>query len=148
MNPATIAIDFSEMLLVPHPHSLINTYAVNVSASGHIALNQKFYDKLITGIPSLALEFRNHSDRTLLTIRSSEQPNYKFPKGGRIKDPAFTRALVEQGIPLPARYEVAWNQDANAWVGILVESAPAPGKTALSQSLTPPPAASRRGRKQ
>ena len=139
MNPATIVIDFSEMLLVPHPHSLINTYAVNVSASGHIALNQKFYDKLITEIPSLALEFRIHSDRTLLTIRSSEQPNYKFPKGGRIKDPAFTRALVEQGIPLPARY---------AWVGLLVESAPAPGKTALSQSLTPPPAASRRGRKQ
>ena len=102
MNPATIAIDFSEMLLVPHPHSLINTYAINVSASGHIALNQKFYEKLIAEIPSLALEFRIRSDRTLLTIRSSEQPNYKFPKGGRIKDPDFTRALVEQGIPLPA----------------------------------------------
>ena len=93
MNPATIAIDFSEMLLVPHPHSLINTYAVNVSASGHIALNQKFYDKLITEIPSLALEFRIHSDRTLLTIRSSEQPNYKFPKGGRIKDPGLASWL-------------------------------------------------------
>ena len=147
MNPATMTIEFSEMIPIPQPQSVAFPYALNISSSGHIALNQKFYDKLIMDVPSLNFDIRIRPDRRVFTLQCSDQPNYKFPKGGRIKDLAFTRALVENGIPLPARYEVAWNQNANAWVGVLVEQMPAPGKTALEQSLSPA-AASKRGKKQ
>ena len=39
-NPATMAIDFSAMEPIPHRTASLNSMAVNVSASGHIALNR------------------------------------------------------------------------------------------------------------
>ena len=144
MDPSTLVVDFLELLLVPRPESISFPYAVNISSSGHMSLNQKLYDELVKECPNLEFEFRIQTDRKLLALRVSDQPNYKFPKGGRIKDVAFSRTLVEYGIPLPARYKVAWNQAANAWVGVLVESQPLSGKTALTQSLSPAPAKERR----
>jgi hypothetical protein len=134
-NPATMAIDFSAMEPIPHPTASLNSMAINVSASGHIALNQKLYDVVVKALPSLTVDFSASPDFTVLAIRSSDTPHYKFPKGGRIKDTAFSRRLVEAGISLPARYEVAWNASADAWVGILTGGVQDSPQAALSKSL-------------
>lgn len=145
-NPAMVPIDFSQMEQVPHPNAVQNSMAVSVTASGHIALNQKLYQAVEQALPSLEVDFRVSSDRTLLSIRPSDAPNYKFPKGGRIKDAAFSRCLVAAGIPLPARYVAAWNEAAGAWVGVLADSPQPSREKALSKSLKAAEKGGRAGR--
>ena len=137
----------SEMLFSPSPafsHQYLRRQCLQ---SGHIAFNQKFYDKLITEIPSLALEFRIHSDRTLLTIRPSEQPNYKFPKGGALRILLYL-CLVEQGIPLPARYEVALESGCQCLLASWLNLLPAPENSASQNPHPSPRCFKERGRKQ
>lgn len=137
MNLAETSIDLSSMELVPHPSASLSSMALNISASGHIAMNQRLYDRVVQQVPSLNLEFRIRPDRTLLALRISNTPNYKFPKGGRIKDTAFSRQLVSAGISLPARYAVAWEPSVNAWIGTLVSTPQPSAASALNKSLKP-----------
>ena len=58
-------------------------------------------------------------DKGLLLLFVTDKPNYTFPAGGMKKDTYFTRSLVENGISLPARYIMEWNEEADAWVGVL-----------------------------
>lgn len=66
------------------------------------------------------LGFAYHKrDKRILLLFPTDTPNYTFPQSGSRKDPAFTQSLVADGIALPARYAVAWNEEAAAWVGVL-----------------------------
>ncbi|WP_298022324.1 hypothetical protein [uncultured Dysosmobacter sp.] len=135
MTPAAASIDFSAMELVPHPSASLNSMSLNVSASGHVAMNQRLYEQVVKRVPSLDLEFRIRADCTLLALRISDSPTYKFPKGGRIKDAAFSRRLVSAGISLPARYAMTWDPAANAWVGTLENTVQSSMARALEKSL-------------
>lgn len=137
MNLTEMSIDLSSMEPVPHPSASLTSMALNISASGHIAMNQRLYDRVVQQVPSLNLEFLIHPDRTLLALRISDTPNYKFPKGGRIKDTAFSRQLVSAGISLPARYAMNWEPSVNAWIGTLVSTPQPSAASALKKSLKP-----------
>ena len=119
-DPATVTVDLSALLPVPHPNAFRHNVTVYVSPGGHITLSQQLCNDTLQQLPALAVEFLIAPDCTLLALRPTEQgAPYRFPKSGRIRDQHFTRRLVESGISLPVRYEVAWNQTAGAWIGIL-----------------------------
>ncbi len=144
MDAATMDFDLSELIPIPQPRSSFPVYSVNVSQRGYVALNQKFLDVLKEKIPSLAVGFRIHPNKQMIAIFQSDHPNYQFPGGGRIKDTAFTKSLVDAGVVLPARYAVNWNEKNKCFVGILVPDNQVPDADVLAKSLDQP---SRRGRK-
>ena len=49
----------------------------------------------------------------------SDEGNYTFNTDGTRTDVQFSQFLVENGVILPATYEVKWNAGASAWVGVL-----------------------------
>ena len=118
-DPAQITLEPSLLEPVPPPVSPLNGMAITVSPSGHVALNRRLCDAVIQKTPSLRMDFSAYKDRTCLVLRPSETGSYKFPKGGRIKDVAFSRSLVKAGISLPARYVADWNPIVSGWVAIL-----------------------------
>lgn len=113
-----------------------------------MALNQRLYDEIIKVNPHLTFDFQQTPDHKVLVLRHADPGNYKFPKGGRIKNTEFSRSLVESGIPLPVRYDVAWNEGMDAWVGTLNEVQTASSQSALVQSIqAPAPKTRKRGAK-
>ena len=85
-----------------------------------------------------------HPNKQIIAIFQSDHPNYRFPGGGRIKDIAFTKSLVDAGVVLPARYAVDWNEKNKCWIGILNPDNQIPDADVLASSLDQP---NRRGRK-
>lgn len=142
--PALTTLDESLLEPVLPPVSHLNVMAINVSPSGHVAMNQRLYEAVAQKIPSLQMAFFAYKDRTRLLLRPVENGSYKFPKGGRIKDIAFSRSLIEAGISLPARYTVDWNPSVGGWVGILDSQVQSTTQQALSESLRSP---QKKGRK-
>lgn len=121
LNAATMSIDRSEFKPIPEPGRVKSGCAINVSPSGHISLNKRLMEELRAHTDSLAFGFDWHrQDKRILLLYLTETPNYTFPAAGSRKDTAFSQALVADGIPLPARYTVAWNKGAACWVGVLI----------------------------
>ena len=144
MDAATMDIDLAELTPSPQPRSSFPTYSINISQRGYIALNQKFLDTLKEKIPSMAVGFCIHPNKQIIAIFQRDHPNYRFPGGGRIKDIAFTKSLVDAGVVLPARYAVDWNEKNKCWIGILNPDNQIPDADVLASSLDQP---NRRGRK-
>ena len=63
------------------------------------------------------------------------ESTFRFPKGGAVKAVDFTRSLVEQGISVPARYEVIWSEKNQRWMGTWQRPLKAPDPAKLAQKL-------------
>lgn len=121
LDAATMQIDLSEFEQIPEACRPSSICAVNISASGHVTLNRPLLEEISRRVGTLKLGFAcRKQDKSVLLLFPTDAPNYSFPSGGSRKDTRFTQSLVENGIVLPARYEVAWNEAAAAWVGILM----------------------------
>lgn len=135
LDPTKMHLDESLLEPVLPPDSSLNGMAVSITPSGHIAMNQRLCEAVAQTAPTLRMDFSAYRDRTCILLRPTAAGSYKFPKGGRIKDLGFSRSLVEAGIPLPARYKVAWNEASKGWVGILETQIQSSAKQALAESL-------------
>lgn len=119
LDAAAMPIDLSEFEPIPEARRLACP-AINVSLSGYVSLNKPLLDEIQRRAHTLKLGFAWHKhDKRILVLYPTETPNYTFPGGGSRKDTYLTQTLVEEGIVLPARYFVKWNDKASAWVGIL-----------------------------
>ena len=54
-----------------------------------------------------------------LLMKASAKPGYSFRADGGREDVELARSLVKCGVSLPAEYQVRWNDEASAWVGVL-----------------------------
>ncbi|HJB27156.1 MAG TPA: hypothetical protein H9662_11200 [Firmicutes bacterium] len=120
LNPATIEINREDFEAIPEAQQMKSNCAINISPRGVISLNKSLLQQIRKHTKELKLGFECHKkDKRILLLYITDHPNYTFPEGGARKDKRFTRSLVEDGISIPARYLVEWNERANAWVGIL-----------------------------
>lgn len=120
LDAAKIKIDFKDFELIPEPRRRTTYSMIQVNPSGRVTLNKYFWEEIRAHTDSRRLEFSAHrTDKRILMLRVTEAPNYTFNSDGGRYDPEFTRSLVENGVVLPARYEVKWNNEASAWVGVL-----------------------------
>ena len=121
LDASTMEINREEFELVPEARRPVSGCAVNLSPSGQVSLNKRLLEEIKQKEPSLHLGFAwRRKDRAVLLLYSSDTPNYTFPASGSRKDTNFSQALIKAGISLPARYAVSWNEEASAWVGLLV----------------------------
>ncbi len=119
-NASTMKVDLADFDLIPEAQRPVSCCAVNVSPSGQVSLNKRMLEELRRQSVSLKLGFACHKqDKRILLLFPTNTPNYTFPASGSRKDTNFAQALVEDGIALPARYTMTWNEGAGAWVGIL-----------------------------
>ena len=128
-EPSSLHPDFTAWLPVVHP-SAQNPVYLSALPSGHLTLNERLIKEMSAS--PLAFRFLLQPDGKALALFPQEGGSYRFPKGGRIRDQAFTRRLVSLNIPLPARYRIAWNESCGAWIGVLEEDN---SKRALEASL-------------
>ena len=116
---ADIKIDFSECERIYQPKRL-SCCAINVNTRGHISLNERLIEKLGEHVRAFFLWL--YKEGEVIILKQGEGADYHFPKNGSKKDLEFSRRLTALGVSLPARYEVEWNQDADAWVGVLTNT--------------------------
>ncbi len=135
IDPASVHFNTSGWLQVNAPSSPRLLY-LSATPSGCISMNERLIQEIRDSSPTLTFQFFLQPDGKLLALYpTAEDSQYRFPKSGRIKDESFTRHLVSLGISLPARYHMAWNENAGAWVGCLEEIA-TPKAAALERSLS------------
>lgn len=119
-DASTMKIDMADFELIPEARRVSSGSAINISPSGYVSLNKYLMEEISARMDTFKLEFACHKqDKRILLLFPTDTPNYTFPSGGSRRDPAFTQSLVQDGIALPARYAVAWNEQAGAWVGVL-----------------------------
>lgn len=120
LNAATMEINPADFEPIPAPGRNMQSSAINISPSGYVSLNKYLQMEIRQHIDHFHLGFELHkSDIRILLLRIMEKPNYPFNAGGGKMDQELSRHLVENGVVLPARYEVKWNEKASAWVGVL-----------------------------
>lgn len=120
LSPGKMKIDLCNFKEISPPRRTISCCALNVSPKGQVSLNKMLMDEINQHVDSFHLGFAHHEeDKRIIALYKSENPNYTFSSGGGRKDVAFSQSLIEDGITLPARYVVEWNESANAWVGVL-----------------------------
>lgn len=134
-DPALLSLDLSGWDQISPPPPAAYPLSLSISPSGHINLGDRLRNEMQKLSPELTFQFLAQPDRKILALVPSAE-GYRFPKSGRIKDLAFTQSLVAAGIPLLARYQVAWNPQAKAWVAYLVSPTAKDPATALKASLT------------
>lgn len=116
-----------------------------VTNARKIRVSQGVYDK--TG-PMLRL-FIGVRGESVVILPATDGAAYKLGKSLHATAPTFCEAVAKEGIAIPARYEMRYIEDQNAWLGTLVpDMKPAenagkktvpkkPRKTGLS-AMTPP----------
>ena len=120
LNAATMKINLEDFEPIPAPKRKMSTSAINISPSGHVSLNKYLQAEIKQHTDHFHLGFEIHkTDHRILLLRVMEDPNYPFNSDGGKKDPDFSKLLLNNGVVLPARYEVKWNEEASAWVGVL-----------------------------
>lgn len=105
---------------IPEPRRRFSSSAVNISPSGHVSLNKYLREEILKHTECLKLGFSIHKrDQRILLLRVTEEPNYTFNADGGKTDKELSRRLVNSGVSLPARYEVAWDDRLSGWIGVL-----------------------------
>ena len=108
--------------IVDPPDSHISSLRVNIYADGRLILNGKLAAQL-SGKP---VQIRFTDDAKHLCIVESDSENtVRFPKNGSKRLPAALEHLKGHKIPLPARYEVSYNEELTFWQGDHSENPPA-----------------------
>ena len=107
-DASTMKIDMADFELIPEARRVSSGSAINISPSGYVSLNKYLMEEISARMDTFKLGFACHKqDKRILLLFPTDTPNYTFPSGGSRRD------------PLPARYAVAWNEQAGAWVGVL-----------------------------
>lgn len=104
--------------------------ALNISSSGHLAMNDKYRDVM----KNMRVEFRASEDKKMILLKEDDSGNYTFPKSGRIKDEDFVRSLSAAGLYVPCRYIMKYSEEMEMWVGEYNDTTPA-GKQALEREM-------------
>lgn len=105
-------IDLDEFEEIYTPYAGLNTPAVSFRESGHVALNDKLMECLGTREVRLLIS----KDKRTVILDPNGAATYQFPQNGRKKDASLCQSVAETGIPLPARYEAAFDEAHNRWV--------------------------------
>lgn len=106
-------IDMAAFEPVISPAERRKVMAVNVSAAGHLAMNQRFSEALKT----LKVDLRASKDRRMILVSDSGEGDYQFPKSGNIKDVEFVRSIAAAGLTVPCRYIMMYSEEMGLWVG-------------------------------
>ena len=125
MDPRTVDVDLSKLLLLPMPNDT-DRMELKVSETGCLSVNSVFQRAAEKQIMGKLVEIRHSPDYRLITVRAEGDCRFRFPKTGRMKYKALAGNLQEMGYQLPAVYDVDWNDKAGAWVGVLQEVEKAP----------------------
>ena len=129
MQGIKLNLEEFEELVQPQPPG--TGPCINIHSSGNISLNAKLLEKLHTR----ELRVLVSHDREMILLDEKGESTFRFPKGGSVKAVDFTRSLVEQGISLPARYEVIWSEKNQLWMGTWQRPLKAPDPAKLAQKL-------------
>lgn len=129
MQDIKLNLEEFEELVQPQPPG--TGPCINIHSSGNISLNAKLLEKLHTR----ELRVLVSHDREMILLDEKGESTFRFPKGGSVKAVDFTRSLVEQGISLPARYEVIWSEKNQLWMGTWQRPLKAPDPAKLAQKL-------------
>ena len=107
---------------IPEVESTLTACAINIAPSGSVRLNDRLQREIRkhTDVFNLGFEI-NRKDKRILRLFISDEPNYTFKKDGAQHDIKLTQYLVDNGISLPARYIVHWDEAMNSWIAILNE---------------------------
>ena len=104
--------------------------AINISTSGHLAMNERFCAEL----KNRCFDFRASKDKKMIMLKEDNSGHYTFPKSGRIKDEEFVRSLSAAGLYVPCRYIMKYCEEMEMWVGEYNDTAPA-GKHVLEREM-------------
>ena len=104
--------------------------AINISTSGHLAMNERFCAELKNRV----FDFRISKDKKMILLKEDTSGNYTFPKSGRIKDEDFVRSLSAAGLYVPCRYIMKYCEEMEMWVGEYNDTTPA-GKYVLEREM-------------
>jgi hypothetical protein len=116
------SIDLASWELVNYKQQQAHTPILRITGKGDGALVSTDFQE------GDAVQFRldPHSDgKRLAVVKAETGRPLRLEKGTNVRlrfsSNDLTRALVKQGIPLPAAYGLEWNEGAGAWVGVLRE---------------------------
>lgn len=113
-------------------------FILSVSKDGFVALGERLRTEMLKRDGALCFEFRLEPGSQTLALIPQQNGTYQFPKGGRIKDEETSKRLIQDGISLPARYHVAYNEGVQAWVGCLAGAPCGSREAALRKALSKP----------
>lgn len=99
------------------------SYTVSFTVCGKCNISSK----LLPLIPA-SITIGICCDGKEIVLAEKEESGYKLPKSGSLRDPNLTRAIVERGISLPARYQMKQLEDG-VWIGTLCDPPQAAGVT-------------------
>ena len=98
-------------------------YTVSFTVCGKCYISSKLLPLIP---PSITIGIR--CDGKEIALKEESKVGYKLPKNGSLKAPNLTRAIVERGIPLPARYRME-QLDEGVWIGMLCDPPQTAGVT-------------------
>ena len=108
--------------LVDPPDSHISSLRVNIYADGRLNLS----GRLAAALNGKPVQIRFTGDaKHLCCIESDSENAIRFPKNGSKRLPSALEHLKGHKIPLPARYEVSYNEERAFWQGDHSENPPA-----------------------
>lgn len=134
LKPDEVTITMNEMKIMEMPGKNTSQMSVTLNEQGYFTVSTALLDQLKRMFPAMEMELRKSEDAKLILFKKPETYKFKLCKTGRFKYYEFMAELKKFGYKLPAKYSVAWNEGANAWVGVLQEVEKAPNVRNLARN--------------
>lgn len=126
---SSIKIDFAQFDLILPEENRLNRLGINVNLSGYVSLTKNLCAKIYW---EEVVFFVHKKGDIILIKKHTEEPRYfTIPQSNSIKAKTLAERLLKLSIPLPAFYDISWDDETETWVGVLEKkpSKPTPGKT-------------------
>ncbi len=119
--------DLSTMIPVEMPRTHQNPgMLLRISEKDQLSMNQPLLKDVKKRNPSMQFRFLREMDfkRIALENKPNAEDVFKFHANGLIVHPDFVSELKMRGYKIPAVYFFKWNEEKNAWVGVLQNEVP------------------------
>lgn len=127
MSP--IKIDLTQFDLILPSENRLNCLRINVNPSGYVSLSQNLRTKICWD--KIVFFVHKKDDILLIKEHTDESKYFTIPKSNPIRAKELVQKLLELGVPLPAHYNMSWDDEVKIWIGVLEKtpSKAASGKT-------------------
>ena len=136
MRPGELKIDFETLIPLKTPAGYNQGMRLNVTKGGNITINKDLVNVFRPeNDAKMQLSIQLTKDYKIVVLKQIDVKGFSFNYANSIKHKEFAMELEAKGYILPVRYQVEWNEDAAAWVGIMEEVECAPSINEIAKSV-------------